>query len=124
MVYILSVKRTPCEYILWNLLPSLRNEMARSMVDDFGLTQKEAAKKLGLRPAAICMYLSDKRGKSNIKNEKILNEIKKSAENIIKDEKKDIVTETCRLCMMIKSKGLSAFSYLSSNDKKNNKESF
>ena len=110
--------QTPCEYILWNLLPSLRNEMARSMVDDFGLTQKEAAKKLGLRPAAVCMYLSDKRGKLNIKNEIILNEIKKSAENIIKDEKKDIVTETCRLCSIIKSERLSPFSFSSASDKK------
>jgi len=119
MVYIFSVKRTPCEYILWNLLPSLRSEMARSMVNDFGLSQKEAAKKLGLRPAAVCMYLSDKRGKLDIKNENILNEIKKSAENIIRDEKKDIVTETCRLCKIIKNEDLSPFSFSSANIKKN-----
>jgi len=92
--------------------------MARSMVNDFRLTQKEAAKKLGLRPAAVCMYLSDKRGKLNIKNKNILNEIKKSAENIIKDEKKDVVTEICRLCSIIKSEGLSPFSYSSASYKK------
>ena len=103
------MKRTPCEYLLWNLLPSIRSEIARSMVNDFGLSQKEAAAKLEIKPAAVCMYLSDKRGKSYIKNKTILKEIKISAENIIQDEKKDIVIETCRLCKIIRSKGLITF---------------
>ena len=104
------MKRTPCEYLLWNLLPAVRNEIARSMVNDFGLNQKEVAAKLGITPAAVCMYLSEKRGKSNIKNEHILKEIKVSAENIIKDENIDLIKETCRLCKIIKSKGLFPFS--------------
>ena len=111
------MKRTPCEYLLWNLLPALRSEIARSMVHNFGLSQKEAAAKLEIKPAAVCMYLSDKRGKSNIKNKFILNEIKISAKNIIQDENKDIVIETCRLCKLIKSKGLIIFS----NEKCENK---
>ena len=104
------MKRTPCEYLLWNLLPALRSEIARCMVNDFGLSQKEAAEKLEIQPAAVCMYLSDKRGKSNFKNKILLDEIKVSAKNIIEYEKKDIVTETCRLCKFIKSKGLFPFS--------------
>ena len=104
------MKRTPCEYLLWNLLPSIRSEIARSMVNNFGLSQKEAAEKLEIQPAAVCMYLSDKRGKSNFKNKILLDEIKISAKNIIEDEKKDIVIETCRLCKLIKSKGLFPFS--------------
>jgi predicted transcriptional regulator len=104
------MKRTPCEFIFWNILPAIRSEIARSMVNDLGLSQKEAAKKLEIQPAAVCMYLSEKRGKSNFKNKILLNEIKLSAKNIIKDEKKDIVFETCRLCKLIKSKGLFPFS--------------
>jgi predicted transcriptional regulator len=102
--------RTPCEYILWNLLPALRSELARCMVKDLGLSQKEAAEKLEIQPAAVCMYLSDKRGKSNFKNKILLNEIKISAKNIIKDKNKDIITETCRLCKFIKKEGLLPFS--------------
>jgi len=104
------MKRTPCEYLLWNLLPAIRSEIARCMVNDFGLIQKEAAEKLEIQPAAVCMYLSDKRGKSNFKNKILLDEIKVSAKNIIEDEKKDIVIETCRLCKLMKSKGLFPFS--------------
>jgi predicted transcriptional regulator len=104
------MKRTPCEFLLWNLLPSIRSEIARSMVNDFGLTQKEAAAKLEIQPAAVCMYLSEKRGKSHFTNEFLLKEIKTSAEKIIKDKNVDIVIETCRLCKLIKSKGLFPFS--------------
>ena len=104
------MKRTPCEYLLWNLLPAIRSEIARSMVNDFGLNQKEAAAKLGIQPAAVCMYLSDKRGKSNIKNEFFLNEVKNSAEKILQDNDRDLVKETCRLCKILKSKGLFPFS--------------
>lgn len=103
------MKRTPCEYILWNLLPAIRSEIARCMVNDFGLSQKEAAAKLEIQPAAVCMYLSEKRGKSNFKNKDLLNEIKISAKNIIYNENIDIVTETCRLCKFIISKGLFPF---------------
>ena len=103
------MKRTPCEYLLWNLLPAVRNEIARSMVNDFGLSQKEAAEKLEIQPAAVCMYMSDKRGKSNINNKAILREIKNSAEKIIQNEDTDIVIETCRLCKIIKSKKLFIF---------------
>ena len=112
------MKRTPCEYLLWNLLPAIRSEIARSMVNDFGLNQKEAAAKLDIKPAAVCMYLSDKRGKSNIKNKSVLKEIKISAEKIIKDENIDIVIETCRLCKLLKSKGLTPFSNSKINSKK------
>jgi predicted transcriptional regulator len=87
------------------------------MINDFGLNQKEAAAKLGITPAAVCMYLSEKRGKSNIKDETILKEIKKSAENIIKDENIDLIEETCRLCKIIKSKGLFPFFNLKNLDR-------
>jgi predicted transcriptional regulator len=106
------MKRTPCE-----LLPSVRHEIAISMINDFGLNQKEAAAKLGITPAAVCMYLSEKRGRSNIKDETILKEIKKSAENIIKDENIDLIEETCRLCKIIKSKGLFPFFNLKNLDR-------
>ena len=111
------MKRTTCEYILWNLLPVIRHEIARSMVNDFGLNQKEAAAKLEISPAAVCMYLSEKRGKSNIKNESFLKEIKSSAENIIKDENIDLIEETCRLCKIINPRGLLLFSNSKTNYK-------
>jgi predicted transcriptional regulator len=103
------MKQTPCEFIMWNLHPAIRHGIARSMVNDFGLTQKEAAEKLGITPAAISQYFSDKRGNIKIVDEKIISEIKISAENIIKNENIGLINETCRLCKLIKSEGLSPF---------------
>ncbi|UCB58612.1 MAG: helix-turn-helix domain-containing protein [Thermoplasmatales archaeon] len=112
------MKRTYCEYALWNLIPAIRNEIARSMIKNFGLTQKETAKKLGITPAAVSMYLSDKRGNIKIKDKKIMIEIKSSAQNIIKDENINLNKETCRICKIIKNKGLLPFSNSKTIDKK------
>ena len=60
------MQRTSCEYMMWNGLPVIRKEIAESMINDYGLTQKETAEKLGLTPAAICQYVSRKRGRINI----------------------------------------------------------
>ena len=111
------MKRTPCEYILWNLLPAVRSEIARSMVNDFGINQKEAAAKLGITPPAVSMYLSNKRGNIKIRDKKIIKEIQVSAENIIKDENIELIKETCRLCKIIKSRGLFPFSKSETKDK-------
>jgi predicted transcriptional regulator len=100
------MRTTTCEYILWNLLPTIRYEIAWNMVNIFGLTQRETAAKLEITPAAVCMYLSGKRGKCHINNKNILKELQVSAENIIKNEKNDLVKETCRVCKIVRDNGL------------------
>ena len=96
------MKRTICEYMMWNGLPVIRKEIAETMIKDFGLSQKETAEKLGITPAAVCQYISRKRGKIDISNVKILNEIKLSAKRIIENGNGDVITETCRLCKILR----------------------
>jgi hypothetical protein len=91
---------------MWNGLPVIRKEIAKSMIKDYDLSQKEAAEKLGVTPAAVCQYLSRKRGKIKIVDEIILIEIKVSAERIIKKEQGRIVTETCRICKLLRTRGV------------------
>jgi len=100
------MKGTPCEYMMWNGLPVIRKEIAESMINNFGLNQKEAAKNLGVTPAAVCQYLSKKRGKIKIVDKSILIEINKSAERIIQSEVVIVVSETCRICKILISKGV------------------
>ncbi len=100
------MKRTPCEYIMWNGLPVIRKEIAESMINDFGLNQKETSQKLGVTPAAVCQYLSNKRGKIKIIDEDILKEIRESASIIIDKESEVVVSETCRICKILKDKGI------------------
>ena len=96
------MKRTTCEFMMWNGLPVIRREIADSMINYFGLTQKEAAEKLGITPAAVCQYVSKKRGRLDIKDEHILIEIKTSAERIINNGKDNVIPETCRICKILR----------------------
>jgi predicted transcriptional regulator len=99
-----DMRRTTCEYMMWNGLPVIRKEIAGSMINDFGLSQKETSEKLGLTPAAICQYVSKKRGKIEITDEVILKEIRISAKNIIENGDGSVIEETCRICKIMRSK--------------------
>jgi len=46
-----------CEFMIWEGLPFIRKELAKSLIYNFGLCQREAAELLGLTPAAVCQYL-------------------------------------------------------------------
>jgi uncharacterized protein len=95
------MQRTPCEYMLWNGIPAIRKELAQTLIKQFGLSQREAAEKLGLTPAAICQYLSQKRAKNDTFDETIIKEITISAERIVKNNGSDVIIETCRICRLI-----------------------
>lgn len=97
------MKRTTCEFMMWNGLPVIRREIAESMINHFGLTQKETAEKLGITPAAVCQYVSKKRGRLDINDETIRLEIKISAERIINNGNDNVIPETCRICKMLRS---------------------
>jgi predicted transcriptional regulator len=96
--------RTPCEYMIWNGVPSIRKELAEALIKEFGLSQREAAEKLGLTPAAICQYLSKKRAKTDVFDETIIQEISISAQRIMKNDGTDVIIETCRICKLVQKK--------------------
>jgi len=98
------MKQVTCEYIVWQLLPVLRKEIALSMIKNFGLSKKETSQKLGISQAAISQYLSGKRGKIHITDVKIIEEINISAKKIIKQGDKITASEICRLCKIFLSK--------------------
>lgn len=87
----------PQEIEVWYIIPALRREICKSMVEEHMLTQKEVAKHVHLTEAAVSQYLSSKRAKDIVFSKPVLEEIKKSAGKIIKD-KKPIVSEMMRLC--------------------------
>ena len=95
------MRRTPCEYMLWNGIPTIRKELAEALIKQFGLSQRQAAEKLELTPSAICQYLTKKRGKTDIFDDIIMKEISISAEHIMKDNGSDVHIETCRICRIV-----------------------
>ncbi len=93
------MKKTPCEYIVWNVLPCIRKHLAEILFEE-GLSQKEVAEKLGVSNAAVSQYLSNKRGAGKKFDEKIMKEIEKSAHAILKGG--DVIEEICKICTFIK----------------------
>ena len=100
------MRKTPCEYLIWDVLPVIRKELVYCIVYNFGLNQKEAAEKMGLTPAAISQYKCHKRGIPIIDDETIMKEINFSAAMIYKKGETVAGSEVCRICKLINSKGL------------------
>ena len=103
------MEHTPCEYIVWNGLPIKRKVIAKSMINDYGLNQKETAEKLGITSAAVSFYLSGKRGKMDIINKELLEEMNISAKRIIQLGDEFLISEICRLCKIFASKKMFLF---------------
>jgi len=55
-----------CDSMVRNLLPPMRAEMVSRLVQKQGLSQSDAAKRLGLTRAAVSQYLSRKRGAGEV----------------------------------------------------------
>ena len=98
--------KTPCEYMIWDVLPVIRKELVCCIVHNFGLSQKEAAEKMGLTPAAISYYKCHKRGIPIINDEIIMKEINFSAAHIVQKGETVVGSEICRICKLVQSKGL------------------
>ncbi len=72
----------PQEIEVWYLLPAIRRELSKFLVND-GLTQREIASKLGITEAAVSQYLKEKRGNEVSFDEKMKNYIRISSKRII-----------------------------------------
>ncbi|WP_440955850.1 transcriptional regulator [Methanosarcina sp. Mfa9] len=89
---------TPCQKIVWDLIPAIRASVAIELVNR-GVSQAKAAKILGIAPSAVSQYISGKRGyRIEFKGEtKEL--IEKLALDLIGDRVEDLTARTCEICM-------------------------
>jgi uncharacterized protein len=78
-------KAMPQEIEVWYLLPALRSELAKILVSEHNLSQKETAIILGITESAISQYLKSKRGKEITFNKIELQKIRETAKLIISD---------------------------------------
>ena len=107
--------KIPCEIVVWCVLPMIRREVARELVQTHGMSQAEVARRFGVTDAAISQYLKRKRGGSvDVEGtplyEDFLREVSVSANRIAADEA-EFYDEMCRLCGVAKSSGLLAVIY-------------
>jgi len=98
-----------CEQAVLNILPAIRSLLARELLKTYGLTQQQAAKKLGTSQAAISQYMKQVRAyKVNTfeKNEPIMIEIKKLAETISKQDNYSLKDNLCDVCRLVRKNNL------------------
>lgn len=94
---------TPQEIEVWYVLPAIRRELCKVLINKYKKSQKECADMLGLTEAAVSQYKKEKRAKDVVFNNKILNEIEKSA-RVINDNQKKLMNELHRLSNLINMK--------------------
>ncbi|MCX8173775.1 MAG: transcriptional regulator [Thermoplasmata archaeon] len=94
------MKKVPCEDAVWEILPAIRRELAISLVKERALSQREAAKILGLTEAAVSQYISSKRGGKLDLPPEVMPEIKRAADIIILNEART-THELCRICTLV-----------------------
>jgi uncharacterized protein len=95
------LQQMPQEIEVWYIIPAIRRELAKVIVKDYGLSQKECAAVLGITEAAVSQYLKLKRAKEVTFGKKTIVEIKKAAKRII-DEKELRMEEIYKLTSMVK----------------------
>lgn len=91
--------KSPCEVIVWNVLPSIRAAIAEELVSR-GISQKDVSKMLGITPPAVSQYVSKKRGYSIEFAEDVKAAISRLADDLIKNNADDLAERICEICKM------------------------
>lgn len=99
--------KSPCELLVWHLLPAIRSELAKSIRKE-RFTQKEIAKKLGITPAAVSQYMSKKRGHDMEFSDRIKEMINALAKRIVEEDLSEfkIMEEVCVICLEARKSGI------------------
>jgi hypothetical protein len=92
-----------CDTMIRKYLPAMRAEMVYRLVQRDGMTQSDAAKRLGVTRAAISQYVNKKRGDSGVEISKELNNLLDRWAIAVRDENSSItICDICR-CALKKS---------------------
>ncbi|KXA89525.1 hypothetical protein AKJ57_05210 [candidate division MSBL1 archaeon SCGC-AAA259A05] len=103
--------RPPCEIIVKKVLPAIRALLVKDLIDRHNLSQKQAAKRLGVTQAAVSQYLSSIRGDEKLEKElkkiEIFGEIQNLSDKVAaKDsDKSQIINDICDICDQIREEG-------------------
>lgn len=99
--------KSPCELIVWHLLPAIRSELAHELKTD-RFKQNEIAQKLGITPAAVSQYMSEKRGSDFKFSDDVNGLIKGIAKRIACEDLSEfeIMEEMCVICLAVRKEGM------------------
>ncbi len=104
--------KPPCMVVVQHILPALRLEITRELVEKYGMKRTDAAAKMGITPAAVTQYLSRARGGSATNllegSGKVMELVNELSRDIAAGESPlDIlILKLCRACSAARSEGL------------------
>ena len=88
---------TPCQKIVWDLVPAIRARLATELVKK-GQSQAASAKLLGIAPSAVSQYISGKRGYRIEFQGETKELIETLAQDLIDNKVDDYVVRICQIC--------------------------
>lgn len=92
----------PQEIEVWYVIPALRKELAKALLE-LSLTQKQIAAKLGLTEPAVSQYLKGKRGGDIKFSPAVMMRVKASAKKIVDSKAKSAsLKEIQRICRYLR----------------------
>lgn len=89
--------KTPCQQIVWDVLPAIRSALAVELVRS-GVAQQDVARILEIGPPAVSQYLSRKRGYRIEFEEPIARKIEELAHDLRDGTVKDVTARICAIC--------------------------
>ena len=89
---------TPCQKIVWDLVPAIRASLAIELVKK-GQSQATSAKLLGIAPSAVSQYISGKRGYRIEFQGETKELIEKLAQDLIDNTADNFVGRMCEICV-------------------------
>jgi predicted transcriptional regulator len=92
------IMETPCQKIVWDLVPAIRASLAIELVKK-GQSQATAAKLLGIAPSAVSQYIAGKRGYRIEFQGETKELIEKLAQDAIDNKVEDFVARVCEICV-------------------------
>jgi predicted transcriptional regulator len=93
--------KSPCEQVVWDVLPSIRAAIAEELVKR-GMAQKDISKLLGITPPAVSQYVSKKRGYNIEFGEEIKESISRLADDLSEKKVENPVEMICEICRMMR----------------------
>ncbi|MGA2676916.1 MAG: transcriptional regulator [Methanobacterium sp.] len=95
--------RPPCEVVVWYVIPSIRSDLTKELLN-LGMTQKQVSAVLDITQPAISQYISDKRGHGIKFEPEIHDMINEFAKDLVdgKADHRDIIPKMCEICRKIK----------------------
>jgi uncharacterized protein len=104
--------KPPCMVVVQHILPALRLEVTRELVEKYGMKRSDAATKMGVTPAAVTQYLSRARGGSATTllegSGKVMELVDELSRDIAAGESPldVLLMKLCRACAAARSEGL------------------